>query len=370
MALLGLKMPGTSGRLVLAIVLSMVAHLLALFGHHIDLTREPDVVRLDAFLMRTAPDQKPGAAPVPDKPPQPAVPKPVPEETPLPAKAEAKDPPADIPPPPPQLEPEVKSPATPQPEVPDVPPAPAQAGANAWPRSGVIRYQLFGGESRDPSGSSNAALTWEIAADGRYTMKLESTDAKPFPSMPWFTISFSYSSRGQMVGNLFQPERYEEAISVFQNIAVNFDWEKKQVDFAGHQLPLEPGTLDYLTVLMQAGDPGFIERGVMSVATGRGLRQYRFDSLGDGDLALPFGMTKTRQLHGKTANNDVRVWIATERFNLPVQIKFVVNRVNYYLVATEVMVARDAVAATPTPALPVVSTANTEKNNALDTTTR
>lgn len=378
----------TGRRMAIAIVLSLLAHLVALFGHRINLMPGPDVVRLDVVMKRAAPDKTPGQTPKPEKPPQKEVPAPRPEPTPETAKAEAKDPPIETPPPP-QPEPKVESVEPPQPEVPTPPPEPTKAAGSTWPRTGVIKYQLFGGEARDPNLTSNAELRWEIATDGRYTMKLESHDAKPFPSMPWFTISFAYTSVGKLVEGVFLPDRYEEAISVFQNIAVNFDRVNNVVDFAGHRLPLPPGTQDYLSVIMQAGDPGFVERGMMAVATGRGLRQYRFESLGEGDLALPFGMTwKARQLWGKTGNNDVRVWVATERFNLPVQIRFVVNRVNYYLIATEVLVSRDALTASsnaPTnvpavpaaaplftaPASPVTATVPpVEQNNALDKTPR
>lgn len=360
--------PRVNAPLLAALVLSVLAHLLILFGHRIDLSREPDVVRLEAILARTPPDAKAGQAPVPKEPPKKAVPKPRPKPAPQPAVAEAEDPPVETPPPP-QPEPEQQAEAAPQPEVPPPPPEPPQTVGNAWPRLGVIKYLLFGGEARDPNHASRAELVWEIAPDGQYSMKLESRDAMPFPSMPWFKISFSYASKGKMVEGMFQPDRYEESISVFQNIVVKFDWERKVVDFAGHSLPLAPGTQDYLSVIMQAGDPGFAERGLMLVATGRGIRQYQFESLGSGELPLPFGMTwKTQQLVGKTGNNDVRVWVATEKFNLPVQIKFVVNKVNYYLVASDIRVSRDAVtppaaatapAAENTPAAPTTTAAET-----------
>jgi hypothetical protein len=292
---------------------------------------------------------------MPDQPPQEAVPAPQAEPAPQAPAAEAKDPPVETPPPPP-AEPATQAEQPAQPEVPPPPTEAPQVVGNAWPRAGHIRYFLFGGESRDPAGASTADLRWEIAPDGRYSMKLESTDAKPFPSMPWFKISFSYLSRGMMINGYFHPDRYEESISVFQNIVVDFDWASGLVSFAGHKLPLVAGTQDYLSVIMQAGDPGFVEKGVMSVATGRGLRQYQFESLGEGELALPFGMTwKTRQLVGKTGNNDVRVWVATEKFNLPVQIKFVVNKVNYYLVANEVRVALATPAAETATGVPAVA---------------
>ena len=325
-----------------AVVASLAAHLFVIFSHKIDLTPPQDLAKLEARLIRPAPDAKVGQARENDQPPKPPVPRPVPQEAPQTPVAEATEAPAEPPPPVPQTEPEKVVEAKPEPETPPVVEAPKVVGYS-WPRAGRIRYLLFGGEGRDPSGSSNAELTWNIDEEGRYRFRLSSQDAKPFPSMPWFTITFSYASQGRLIDGQFRPERYEELISVFQNIVVNFDWEKMQVDFAGHQLPLQPGTMDYLSVIMQSGDPGFVERGMMSVATGRGLRQYRFESSGEESLALPFGMTwKVRQLYGKTGNNDVRVWVATEQFNLPVQIKFVVNKVNYYLIATEVLVAKEA----------------------------
>ena len=256
----------------------------------------------------------------------------------------AKAPPVEAPPPPPQPEPEKKVETEPQPEVPPAPSEPPKVVGNAWPRAGQIKYLLYGGENRNPSGDSTAELRWEIAEDGRYRMKLSSEDAKPFPGMPWFKISLLWSSEGHMVDGRFRPERYEEAISVFQNIVVTLDWEKKLASFSGHQLPFQDGTLDYLSVIMQAGDPGFVQAGSIAVATGRGLRQYRFEKTGEGEMAMPFGMKwKVAELVGKTGNNDVRVWVATEKFNLPVQIKFVVNKVNYYLLATEVLVSKDVV---------------------------
>jgi len=360
--------------LLIGFALSVAAHLLVVFGHHINLRPAPELPRLEVVLARTAPGQKP------DQPPQKSVPAPKAAKAPKARAPKAAEPPqapaalaeeapqapvgaaqgplAEAPPPPPPAEPETKVEPPPQPAV---PPAPAEApkvAGNAWPRAGLIRYSLFGGESRDPADASTAELRWAIAADGRYSMKLESADVMPFRSLPFIKISFSYASQGMMVDGTFHPDRYEEALSVFHNVVVDFDWAKSRVSFAGRSLPLAAGTQDYLSVIMQSGDPGFVEKGVISVATGRGLRQYQFESLGEAELALPSGMTwKTRQLVGKTGNNDVRVWVATERFNLPVQIRFVANKVNYYLVANEVRVAQATPAADKEPVLPESSIA-------------
>lgn len=344
-----IRFPKNINRLAAAVVVSALVHLIAVFGHRIEiLLLQPELQRLEASLIRTPPAPNPGQAPLPKEKPKPKVPKPTPQETPKPAEAEAQAPPVETPPPPPpQPEPEkkVEEKSEPQPEVPPEPPIapePPKVVGNAWPRAGQIKYLLFGGENRNPSNDSTAELRWEISEDGRYRMKLSSEDAKPFPAMPWFKISLLWSSEGRMVDGRFRPERYEEAVSVFQNIVVTLDWNTKVASFAGHNLPFQDGTLDYLSVIMQAGDPGFVEAGSIAVATGRGLRQYRFEKTGEGEMALPFGMTwKVAELVGKTGNNDVRVWVATEKFNLPVQIKFVVNKVNYYLVATEVRVARE-----------------------------
>ena len=334
-----------------AVVLSICAHALVLFAHKIELSMPQDLAKLEARLVRPTPDAKPGEAAPNDQPPKPPVPQPKPKESPQTPVAETETLPREAPPEP-QPETVPETPQEPQKETP--PPAePPKAVGYSWPKAGRIRYLLYGGEGRDVSANANAELTWTIEPDGKYHFKLASQDAKPFPSMPWFTISFAYISQGQMVEGQFRPSRYEEQISVFRSIVVNFDWEKKLVDFAGHSLPLQPGTMDYLSVIMQSGDPGFTERGIIQVATGRGVRQYQFETSAEESLSLPFGMTwKVRQLFGKTGNNDVRVWVATERFNLPVQIKFVVNKVNYYLIATEVLVSRDAVAEGPSSKAP------------------
>lgn len=363
-------------RLAAAVVVSLLVHLLAVFGHRLELLApQPDLMRLEASLQRPPPAKEPGQAPKPKETPQPKIPAPSPEEAPAPPEAAPPETPAEAPPPPPpQPEPKVEPAAPPQPEVAPAPPEEPKKVGSSWPRAGQIKYLLFGGENRNPDADSTAQLRWEIGDDGRYRMRLESQDAKPFPSMPWFKISLLWASEGRVVDGRFRPERYEEAISVFQNIVVTLDWERKLASFSGHQLPFPEGTLDYLSVIMQAGDPGFVEAGTLAVATGRGLRQYKFQSLGPVDLALPFGMTwKTTQLVGQTGNNDVRVWVATEKFNLPVQIKFIVNKVNYYLVATEVLVAKDALApaapGVPAPAAAAVP-AQQEKQDAVDPKTR
>jgi len=340
----------------LALALSVLAHLIALFADQVELPHPvpSDLARLEANLIRTTPERRSTATSA-AKPTKPA-PKTTPEQAPEAARVETETPPT-IETPERVPEPEV---ATPEPPAPEVLPAPAaeKTAGHSWPTAGLIRYRLFGGDNRDPATASNGELQWEIAPDGAYRLRLESKDAKPFPAMPWFTLSMLYSSQGKMIDGAFRPDRYEEAISVFRRMEVKFDWENNKVDFAGHNLPLKPGTLDYLSVIMQAGDQGFVERGVMLVATGRGLREYRFESGPEEDLALPFGMTwKTRQLFGKSAKNDVRVWVATEKFNLPVQIRFVIKDVHYTLIATEVLVSRDAipvpvVEARPTPLQP------------------
>ncbi len=345
--------------LLIAFVLSVTVHLLVVFGHRINLRTAPEELpRLEVVLARTAPEQKPEQAPMPVKPPRKAVSAPKAAEPPQTPAAEAEVPQVEAPPPPLPTEPEPKAEPPPQAEVPPAPAAAPKVVGNAWPRAGLIRYFLFGGESRDPADASTAELHWEIAPDGRYSMKLESADIMPFRSLPFIKISFSYASQGMMIDGNFHPDRYEEALSVFHNAVVDFDWAKGQVSFAGRRVPLVAGTQDYLSVIMQAGDPGFVDKGVVSVATGRGLRQYRFESLGEAELALPSGMTwKTRRLVGKTGNNDVQVWVATEKFNLPVQIRFVANKVDYYLVANEVRVGLATPAADKASGLPGATTA-------------
>ena len=185
--------------LIVAVVASAFVHLFALFAHKIDLSRPQDLAKLEARLLRPAPDAKPGEAAPNDLPPKPPVPKNKPDQAPQSAVAEATDPPIETPPEPqPEPEPEKTPETPPQVETPPVAEAPKAVGYT-WPRAGRIRYLLFGGEGRDPEGTSNAELSWTIDADGKYRFKLESQDAKPFPSMPWFKISFSYSSQGVMI---------------------------------------------------------------------------------------------------------------------------------------------------------------------------
>ena len=331
--------------IVVAVVLSAAVHLAAIFGHRIDLLpKDTDLMRMEATMKRPPPAKTPGD-PAPQKEaPQPPVPQSVPEKVPQPAESTPQDtPPIPQPEPAPETEPPRQVTEPPQPEIPAAPPEPPKSVGSQWPRKGAIKYLLYGGEGRDPNQTSTAELRWEVGSGDRYTMSLESKDAKPFPSMPWFTIALSYKSEGLLNETGFQPERYEEAVSVFQHVVVNLDWTTKQADLAGHKIPLRDGTVDFLSVMMQAGYPGFLEHGNVYVATARGIRQYQFSRVGSGNMTMPFGMTwPVVEVAGQGGKNDVRVWLATDKFNLPVQIKFVINRVNYYLVANEILVSKDA----------------------------
>ena len=81
----------------------------------------------------------------------------------------------------------------------------------------------------------------------------------------------------------------------------------------------------------------------MPVTDGSKIDAYRFEVLGEEHLDMPFGETlrtlRVRARYG-TGNEQTDVWVATERFGLPVQIRRIDPKgVVYYWIAHEIRVA-------------------------------
>ena len=98
-----------------------------------------------------------------------------------------------------------------------------------------------------------------------------------------------------------------------------------------------------MSFFYQLGYPGALAPGHMPVTDGSKIDAYRFEVLGEEHLDMPFGETlrtlRVRARYG-TGNEQTDVWVATERFGLPVQIRRIDPKgVVYYWIAHEIRVA-------------------------------
>lgn len=336
--------------LTLAVLASALLHGLALFGQSIDLTPPPDLVRLEARLIRTAPEVKTGLQPRVDQPPKPAQAKPKPAPEPVAPVTEIRDPEKATPPPPePQPEPEKVVEAPPEPETPPLPVAPVAVGSQ-WPKAGRIVFALLMGEQRFQMGRS--VHQWQIAADNTYRIQAVS-EPTGLAAIPWFKPeSIFWESAGKLTERGLQPERFIERKSVKGVTALGeLNWETRVITLGGmHRFALPDGTQDLLSLFYQLGYPSAGEIGSLPIVTGKRIESYQFELLGTEDLALPFGQTwRTQHIRARYGQNEVtEVWTALEQFGLPVQIRLVDRKgVVYYLQATEVLVDKGSATEPP-----------------------
>lgn len=352
---------------MLAVLASALLHGLLLFGQSLELTPPADLVRLEARLIRTAPEIKAGPQPRTDKPPKRAKAKPKPKPVPAPPVTEIREPEPTIPPPPPpppepQPEPEPVVEAPPEPEAPPLPEAPVAVGSQ-WPKTGRIAFALLMGEQRFQMGRS--VHQWQIGPDNRYRIQAV-TEPTGLAAIPWFKPeSIYWESTGKITEFGFQPEHFIERKSVKGVTALGeLNWETRVITLGGmHRFVLPDGTQDLLSIFYQLGYPGAGEIGSLPIVTGKRIEAYRFELLADEDLALPFGQTwRTQHIRARYGNNEVtEVWTALEQFGLPVQIRLVDRKgVVYYLQATEVLVdkgsATEPPVAAPAGATPATAT--------------
>jgi hypothetical protein len=349
------------GRLGWALIVSLLAHVTVLFGGEIDLQPRPDLQRLEAKLVRAAPDIKVGQAAQQEKPPKAPVPKKKPPVQPETAVAEAKDPPREAKPEEvkqPEPEPEIVAP--PEEEVPPSPAEPPQALGSNWPKRGRITYMVLMGDQRigrQTSEKSKAVIEWSISPEAKYDLRVDMTIAD-IPYMPFFKLNLNWLSRGQINEHGLQPVSFSQELA-FADVKAAFDWQAMTVNVNGQTLPLVEGTQDLASLLLQIGYPGMIEKGSMPLATERRVEAYPIQLVGEVQLQLPFKMT-WRTLHLQIPNERSKlknVWIAPDYFGLPVQIELNWKGVKYYLVATEVLVDQESQAkarakATANPAQP------------------
>lgn len=293
-------------------------------------------------MVRTAPDLKAGDTP---PPPQTAKAKKQPAKpTALPppdlAQATLPDPPVQESPPEPAAkdEPQDKPEAAPS----ATPPETTNFTGTAWPRAGRVGYALLMGEQRLPAGRTTHQ--WEVSEDGKYRIEAL-TEPMSVSYIPWFKPGRTlWISMGRVTPNGLQPETFVEKREGRPHDArADMDWAARQLSMDGATAALPENTQDVLSFAYQLGYPGAVAPGDMPVTDGSRVDAYRFEVLGEEQLDMPFGKT-LRTLHVKarygTGKEQTDVWVALERFGLPVQIRRIDTKgVVYYWIAQDIRVA-------------------------------
>ncbi|NMG00062.1 DUF3108 domain-containing protein [Aromatoleum toluolicum] len=373
--------PVLSRPLLLGIALSLALHLALLIGPQVDLRPLPGLDRLDVTLVRTAPQVAVSEAPPPAPPPAkkkpprpPAEPKtaqasisdkPVvqPESAPEPAAAEPLPAPEPAPEPVPEpvaeaapetpadaAEPVAESPATAEAALPAEATPVAGSSGQAWPRAGRIAYLALMGEKQLPMGK--ATHQWEVAEDGSYRIS-ELVEPTAVAAIPWFRPGRKLrESTGRITETGLRPERFTEREDGRPGeVVAELDRTAGEFRSAGTTDTLPDNAQDILSLLYQLGYPGAAAAGTLPVTAGGALRGFQLETIGEETVHLPFGQAwRARHIRARygSAREMTDVWLATDHFGLPVLIRTIdAKGVVYYLVATEVMVSRDALPSAP-----------------------
>lgn len=347
--------PTVSRRLIGALLLSLLVHLLVLFAERFELApTPPDLQPLHAQLRRAAPELPPAesAPPAATTPPAPAKPRPRQAKPPseLPRASLPEAPAVQAPPPEPATEattvPPAEAAADPATVVEPAPPAPATppptpAGPR-WPKAGRITFAVFRGEKQFEIG--RAVQQWEVDENNHYriTATAETTGLAGFIK----PITITQVSAGRIDEQGFRPEIFMVQREGHPGaLRADFDWTAMKISMADGEHALSPGTQDLVSIFYQLGYPGYPQAAIeVPVTTAKKLAVYRFEVLGEEMLELPFGKT-WRTLHVRARHEDTtEVWLALDYFSLPVKIRFIDRKGDLYdQWAIEVLVAKDAV---------------------------
>jgi hypothetical protein len=139
-------------------------------------------------------------------------------------------------------------------------------------------------------------------------------------------------SEGRLGPGGLQPLRFEQRRAGDRNhdILATFDWEKSLLhsEYRGEATthPLPAGTQDRLSLMYQFMNaaPGG-ERVRMHMSNGRKVELYTYRKVDELRLATPAGEFATAHYERVTENEKesrAQLWIATERFNIPVRVVF------------------------------------------------
>ena len=296
----------SSGRIVLAIALSVLVHALLLFAPMIKLA--PSEIPLPPLTAKLEPLPKIAAKPAPVKKIKPK-PQPVVTEQP-----DITDKPADD--------------QTAQPDAPAEPAPPPPAAAEAKPAHPLPKHaQLtFIAYKGTDFQVGEARHRLDIGDDKNYTLKV-GMNTTGLASM-FKTFELNQQSSGTVSPLGLHPNDFSEAKNTAKGkeaLEAKFDWEAKTLSFSnGNKTPLPEQTQDIISFLYQLSqlplDQGTIP---MYISNGKKLERYELAVGEEQEIQTRLGKLRAlplRKIHAP-GEEGLEIWLGVEYRLLPVKIR-------------------------------------------------
>ncbi len=305
-----------TGRIVLAIALSLVIHMALLFTPVIELAPTdpplpPLMAKLEALPTVIA---KPPQPKQPHKAPTPAKPKPVmptPQVTPAPAEPVVDEPVA-----------EVASEVAPVPAIAEPEKIADPVPTHPLPKHADLTFSVMQGTDFKVG---EARQRFDISPDHHYTLKVGVNTTGIVSLLKKFDLN--QTSSGTVDSHGLQPNEFRESKNNSGNTethTANFDWQAKALNFStGSSIALPEYSQDIISFVYQLSQVPWSGNPLsMYISNGRKLEHYEI-SVGEEELittrmgklrAIPF-----RKVHGPN-EEGLNIWLAVEYRLLPVKI--------------------------------------------------
>lgn len=320
-------------RLLIALLLSALAHLLASSGLIWPTAQVPDLsgppIAVVLTPLPTPASLAPPASPPSDRlaaDPVPSLPTsaspPPPEQTPETTETNPKHIPstnaetavadAETEPERPSVEPPTPTPPAPPPKRPAV------------PLGFTIRYVVQDGES----GFTLGRLEHIWQSDGvRYSLSAVAQASGIMRLI--YSGLLTQTSYGEITEEGLRPDSYWLQRGQRQ-LRAHFDWTRMQADLGAERPPqaLQPGTQDLLSVMYQVSLFPTPAEGRVWVLDGKRLREYRYRELARETIELPIGQVPTRRfrVQAEGAEEFFELWLRETHPRLPVKIRLLGHR--------------------------------------------
>jgi len=198
--------------------------------------------------------------------------------------------------------------------------------ALSLPESAKVEYLVYYGEERFQAG--RALYLWEMSGD-RYVL-YNMVEATGLVSL-FLPGQLVQESEGQVLADGLRPERYvAQRGTARRSETVDFDWDAGTAvlarNGASSPVPILPGVQDPASVIQQLAFFAGSGAGVQAVvvADPRKVRQHDVQIVAQEMLDTPAGLIPTVHLRKEIREDSARVdvWLATERFLVPVKVRF------------------------------------------------
>lgn len=331
-----IALPRTStGRIALAIALSALVHVIALFAPLVKLP--PGQSPLPPLTAKLEPLPKIAAKPAPPKKPKPK-PQPAPV---VPEKAPADDQPTEsVRTEEPPIDADQQPAAADKPVVETVEEA---QPAHPLPRHAQLTFVAYKGADF-PIGEARHRL--DIGDDRSYTLRV-GMNTTGLASL-FKTYESDQQSSGTLVAEGLRPNEFSETKSTSkgkESYAARFHWGAQVLSFSdGHSMPLPEQTQDILSFLYQLSQLPLDKSVIpMYISNGKKLERYELAVGEEEMLQTGIGWLRTLPLRKvrQQGEEGLEIWLGLEYRLLPVKIRLLerTGQIAGEMVISEILVA-------------------------------